>query len=188
MPLGGGKLSSKQRPKELSQHAFMKLKAEAFELGKRNKLLEEKNKNLTDTVDRLNLDKAELQSKLEAEQKLNGGSISSETEQLKLVEGMQASLRNLVQQKFFVRWPFLDKTMFSQGNLITPAAAHLRIAESDIQRYAVDIRRVCITKTTYWRGYCADQVKKEYISKCAHATVCKIFGTTKSATDHWLVA
>lgn len=189
MPSGGGKSSSKSSSKAPSVHAFQKLKLETYDLGKKNKLLKEENKKLSDTVDRLSLDKAELQSKLEAEQKRNGGSISSETEQLKLVEGMHGSLRNLVQQKFFVRWPFLDRTMFSKGNLITPAAAYLRIAESDIQRYAVDIRRVCIAKTTYWRGYCADQVKREYISKCRIACDClqNVFGTTKSASDHWLV-
>ena len=158
--------SNKAKKGSSAQAALTAMKAKMLDLQKRIKEMQERNVKLVNTVNTLNLDKAELQSKLEAEQKRKGGSIvSSESEQLKLVDGMQSSVRNLVQQKFFVHWPFLDKAMFSQGNLITPAAAYLRIEDHEVRKYEVDIRRVCIAKTTYWRGYCGDQVRKEYISK-----------------------
>jgi len=156
-------------PSKRTNNAVAKLvdtwKVKFYEAQKKIKDLEVKNESLLDSVNQLNLDKAELQSKLEAVPKGDGASLIAETEHLKLNDNMQGSLRNLVQQKFFQHWPFLDKKMFSQGNLITPATAHLSISGSKGQRYAVDIRRVCIAKTTYWRGYCAEQVRKEYISE-----------------------
>jgi regulator of replication initiation timing len=141
------------------------LKARVMELTDKNDVLVTNNKQLLDSNNQLRMDKAELQSKLEMEQKRKGVSIGTESDQLKLEATMETSVKNLVQQSFFLRWPFLDKTKFHQGNLMAPAIKHLRIAEEDSRKYEVDLRRVCIAKTTYWRGYCADQVKKEYISK-----------------------
>jgi len=134
-------------------------------LVERNKLLESNNKKLVDTVNELRFDKGELTSKLECAQKKRGNYNSAEAEQVKLAEYMVSSVRNLVQQKFFPLWPFLDKQMFHKGNLVKPAIAFLGIAEADSQKYVVDIRRECLQKTAYWRGYCGDRVKEEYISK-----------------------
>lgn len=160
--------AEKRKPKggtKKTSAVITTLKARMLDLQEKNKVLDGNNKQLVAQVNQLQLDKGELQSKLEAEQKRNGGSVEAETEQCKLSDVMKASVRNLVQQNFFLRWPFLDKQMFSQGNLIAPATKFLNMTQAQSQRYAVDIRRVCIAKTTYWRGYCGDQVKKEYISK-----------------------
>ena len=144
---------------------FRDMKNKWADVVERNKLLESNNQKLVDTVNELRYDKVELVSKLEIEKSKKGNSNSAGTEQVKLAEYMVSSVRNLVQQKFFPMWPFLDKQMFHKGNLVKPAIAFLGIAEADSQKYVVDIRRECLQKTAYWRGYCGDRVREEYISK-----------------------
>lgn len=167
MPSGSGK-PSKGGAKKAASRELLECKSKLMDAKDKNKTLVQNNITLVATVNQLNLDIGELRSELDAERKKKGtaaGGAATDTVQLKLVDGMQSSVRNLVQQKFFVKFPFLDKITFSQANLIIPAGAYLGFADGESQKYAVDIRRVCITKTTYWRGYCGDQVKKEYISK-----------------------
>lgn len=119
-------------------------------------------------VAKLEFDKAELADKLESEQKRNGEIVSAGTQQLKLTDSMVCSVRGLIQTKFFQYMPMLDKTMFQQSNLLAPVAKNLGIENKDLHKYSVDIQRRCIEKTKYWREYCGNQVKKEYISKCGN--------------------
>ena len=132
-----------------------------------NNELKAKNAELTAENKQLKVDKAELAKQVETEKKRNGDIISKGAEQLKLTESMVCSVKNLVQHKLFLTFPLLDKTMYHQSNLIAPIATNLGIAKKDWPKYSVDIRRVCIDKTRYWREYCGNQVKTEYISKCS---------------------
>jgi len=115
----------KERKSKGSRHV-LELKAKLMDLQERNKALNRNNKQLVEQVNVLMLDKGELKSKLEEAQKRNGGSVvDANTEQWRLADGMKASVRNLVQRKFFPLWPFLDKQTFSKGNLMAPATKFL---------------------------------------------------------------
>ena len=129
-------------------------------------ILKGRNTTLLRNIEQLNCDKAELKTKLESEQKRNGEILSGGGDQLTLTGSMGKTVNRLVQEKFFPVMPHCDKTMFHQANLAAPIIKALNIADCDVAKYMVDLRRVTINRFTYWREYCGNDVKREYISKC----------------------
>jgi len=154
--------------KDKSKGTKTKKKGDDDELNMRYKILKEKydtlranNTRLLELVNQLRLDKAELVSKNAAQG--DGGSRS--TGQLSLSKSMVTSVRSLVQQTLFRMWPMMDKTMFQQSNVTAVVCKRLAIPDEERDAYAVDIRRVCLQKTGYWREYCGEKVRMAYISK-----------------------
>jgi len=163
--------SRKQGSKKISEREHEKLKSECYDVKGKYDAAMKKNRRLSETVQKLEMDKAELTSQLEAERKKNGEIVLAGTEQLKLNENQARSVGGLVQQKIFLVLPLMDKTMFHEASVMGMVATNLRIEKKDWAKYAVEIRKVCIRKTTYWRDYLCNQLKKEYISKC-YPTAC----------------
>lgn len=145
-----------------------------FQADAENKKLKARNTELLRQVDQLQVDKAELKSKLEIEQKKNGEILSAGGEQQQLTESMVKTVNQLVQTKLFLYMPHLDKTMFHEANLAAPVTKALNIKDCDVAKYIVDMRRVTIEKTRYWRDYCGNDVKKAYISKCGSRIGCSV--------------
>ena len=124
---GKGKSGSGRTNSSASSPTEQALMAKMYKLNEMIKTLKGNNTVLVREINQLQLDKAELVSQLEAEKKRNGEVVSAGTDQRKLTESMMTSVRSLIQSKYFLYMPMLDKTMFEQSNLLAPVAKNLGI-------------------------------------------------------------
>ena len=160
-PHTGGESGNKKKGSQKSKDE-KQLRAEIKEWREKFQKEQAAKKQLAAVIEALRVDKGELEMRLATKEKQT----TKNANQLSLTLTMITVVRTLVQQQMFRYWPLLDKNMFHQINGMSMLGPRLGIKEEDKEKYLVEVRRMCIEKTNYWREYCAEKVRLAYIRKC----------------------